>query len=136
VQSPRSRGIKQGLFIFLLTFLIVPIIAIITVAMHAEPYVLVIASILLAVGGLLRMAYARMFESEISGSDAASAKTSGQQFFPDRMAGVSALPSQLSEPIPSYMSPGRAGWQDTNELEPASVTEGTTRLLENDELDQ
>jgi hypothetical protein len=30
-QSPRSRGIKKGLFIFLLTFLIVPIIAILTV---------------------------------------------------------------------------------------------------------
>src|SRR4051812_11244200 len=61
--SPRSRGVKQGLFIFLLTFLIVPIISIITIAMHAEPYMVVIASILLAVGGLLRMAYAWMFES-------------------------------------------------------------------------
>src|SRR3954452_9330605 len=53
VASPRSRGVKQGLFIFLLTFLIVPIIAILTVAVRAEPYLVVISSILLFVGGLL-----------------------------------------------------------------------------------
>jgi hypothetical protein len=136
VQSPRSRGIKQGFFIFLLTFLIVPIIAIITVAMNAEPYVLVIASILFAIGGLLRMAYAWMFESETPVGDATSMGAVGQQFFPDVKNGITALPSPRSEPIQSYMSPGVGRWQDTNELEPTSVTEGTTRLLEKDELDQ
>src|SRR6476661_9420124 len=51
--SPRNRGLKQGLFIFLLTFLIVPLISIFTIAMHAPPFGVVIAAILLTVGGLL-----------------------------------------------------------------------------------
>ena len=134
-QSPRSQGVKQGLFIFLLTFLIIPIIAIITVAMRAEPYVLVIASILLAVGGLLRMAYAWMFESAEVGSEATVA-TMGERFFPEGMHGMRSLPLQQSEPVPTYMSPGAGKWQDTNELEPTSVTDSTTRLLEERELDQ
>src|SRR5215203_891472 len=53
--SPRKRGLKQGLFIFLLTFLIVPIIAILSVWTHAQPFGIPIAAILLFVGGLLRM---------------------------------------------------------------------------------
>jgi hypothetical protein len=135
-QSPRSRGIKQGLFIFLLTFLIVPIVAIITVAMNVQPYGVVIASILFAVGGLLRMAYALMFEA--SGETAGTGSTTAaiKQGLAERMSGPRELSSPQSEPIPTYMSPGAGKWKDTNELEPASVTDGTTQLLENKELDQ
>src|SRR5688572_16080431 len=62
--TPRRRGIKKGLFIFLLSFLIVPLLAILTLMVNAnEPYAVVIASILLVAGGLLRIAYAMMFES-------------------------------------------------------------------------
>jgi hypothetical protein len=134
-QSPRSRGMRQGLFIFLLTFLIVPIIAIITIAIRAQPFAVVIASILLAVGGLLRMAYAWMFEAASPSGVAVAAATASEQFFAERAAGLRNLPPQQTEAVPPYMSPGIGRWQDTNELEPASVTEGTTRLLEN-ELDQ
>jgi len=135
-QSPRSRGIKKGLFIFLLTFLIVPIIAILTVATNAEPYMVVIASILLAVGGLLRMAYAVMFESSVESAGTGSTTASIKQALAERMSGSHTLPPPQSDPIPAYMSPGAGKWQDTNELEPASVTDGTTQLLENQELDQ
>src|SRR5687768_10297469 len=59
--SPRKRGLKQGLFIFLLSFLVVPLLAIATLAVNAEePFAVVIAAILLTVGGMLRMAYALM----------------------------------------------------------------------------
>jgi len=36
-ESPRKRGLKQGLFVFLLTFLIVPIVAMIIMALKLEP---------------------------------------------------------------------------------------------------
>ncbi len=44
----------------------------------------------------------------------------------------SALPPQQSQPV-GYYSAGVGNWRDTNDLEPSSVTENTTRLLEKDE---
>jgi hypothetical protein len=45
----------------------------------------------------------------------------------------SALPPQRSVPVSSYGTPQAGSWRDTNDLEPASVTESTTKLLEKDE---
>ena len=42
-----------------------------------------------------------------------------------------ALPPQQSMPASDYIRPG--SWRDTNDLEPTSVTENTTKLLEKDE---
>ncbi len=53
----------QGVFVFLLSFLIVPLAAIITIAFNWEPFLPAISAILLTVGGLLRVVYALMFES-------------------------------------------------------------------------
>lgn len=48
--------------------------------------------------------------------------------------GQNALPPQQSIPANMYNAPRPAGsWRDTNDLEPASVTESTTRLLEKDD---
>ncbi|MBK8302527.1 MAG: hypothetical protein IPK98_03620 [Chloracidobacterium sp.] len=49
-------------------------------------------------------------------------------------SGQYALPPQQSIPANMYNAPRPAGsWRDTNDLEPTSVTESTTRLLEKDE---
>jgi hypothetical protein len=47
--------------------------------------------------------------------------------------GYSALPPQQSIPVNAYGAPQAGNWRDTNDLQPTSVTEGTTRLLEKDE---
>ena len=127
--SPRRRGMMKGLFIFLLTFLIVPIIAIITVALRAEPYMVVISSIILAVGGLLRMAYAWMFESP----DPSPGPLTATPAFPPSVP-FGDLPAGKESFVPPYFAPQRE--KNTNDLQPASVTEGTTRLLENEPFDQ
>jgi hypothetical protein len=44
-----------------------------------------------------------------------------------------ALPPQSSIPTAAYAHPGAGSWRDTNDLEPRTVTEGTTKLLEKDE---
>lgn len=44
-----------------------------------------------------------------------------------------ALPPQQTIPAQVYMAPGPGNWRDTNDLEPSSVTENTTRLLNEDE---
>lgn len=40
-----------------------------------------------------------------------------------------ALPAQQSIPASSYVGPAPGNWRDTNDLEPASVTERSTRIL-------
>lgn len=44
-----------------------------------------------------------------------------------------ALPGQQSIPASAYAAPRTGSWKDTNDLEPSSVTESTTRLLDKEE---
>ncbi|MFN2502310.1 MAG: hypothetical protein ABR530_09895 [Pyrinomonadaceae bacterium] len=48
-------------------------------------------------------------------------------------SGYPALPPQQSVPASFYGQPQSGNWRDTNDLQPNSVTEGTTKLLEKDE---
>lgn len=136
--SPRRKGIKQGLFIFLLSFLIVPLLVIATIAANVrEPFAVVIAAIILTVGGLLRMAYAVMFQSDEpydkkSLEDANIFDTAAQNFVRGANQSAGALPPQQSIPASSYMPPKAGNWRDTNDLtgEPSSVTERTTKFLD------
>ncbi|MBP6003121.1 MAG: zinc ribbon domain-containing protein [Pyrinomonadaceae bacterium] len=133
--TARNRGLKQGLFIFLLTFLVVPIVSILTVAINAKPFGVAIAAILLFCGGLLRMAYALMFESNEPGSltfeDKVMESSSAHRV--NGMHGQSALPPPTSIPAQAYISPAAGSWRDTNDLQPQSITESTTKLLEKDQ---
>ena len=61
-----------------------------------------------------------------------------QQYQPGQMpqgiygANQQALPPQQSIPVSAY-APRSGTWRDTNDLEPTSVTENTTRLLNEEE---
>jgi len=133
-QSPRTRGIKQGVFILLLTFLIVPLVAILSVTIKAPPVFVAISAITLFIGGLLRIAYAALFESSVAGSPmlgehstaAASGLIAGTQ-------NQARLPTGQPQPVSSFTPPSTGKWRDTNELDPSSVTESTTRLLHKSE---
>lgn len=46
---------------------------------------------------------------------------------------AAALPPQQSMPASSYAPPRAGSWRDTNDLQPTSVTESTTRLLDRDD---
>lgn len=129
--TERRRGIKQGLFIFLLSFLIVPITAILTLAADAEPFAVVIAALLFGVGGILRMAYAFLFQSdEFIDNSAAFQPTAAFAANP----GANSLPASHGTPVADYRSPAGA-WRDTNDLQktPSSVVDHTTKLLERSE---
>jgi predicted nucleic acid-binding Zn ribbon protein len=131
-ESPRRKGLKQGLFVFLLTFLVVPLIAIMTVATNTrEPFAVAIAAILLTVGGLLRMAYALMFESnEPYGKTLEQNVLSGAQNFLGKNKSAGALPPEQSIPTSTYVPPTAGNWRDTNDLNAQpSVTERTTKFL-------
>lgn len=135
--SPRRKGVMQGTFVFLLSFLLVPLVAIICMAIMVGPEPVAITAILLTVGGLLRIAYAMMFES-----GASSPHTFEQNVVmasQNMLAGkkeAGELPPAQSIPASAYAPPGTGRWRETNELEtPGSVTDSTTKLL-HEERDQ
>lgn len=128
--SPRSRGIKQGLFTFLLSFLIVPLLIVFSITVNLRsPALAVTALILLVSGAILRMAFAWLFESPIPDlrSRENSLNPSTRNF--SKQALDLQLQPQREQPVSDYKSPAAGRWRDTNDLEIRSVTEGTTRLL-------
>lgn len=136
-QSPRKRGLKQGLFLFLLTFLVAPLMGMISLALGIEPFGVGIAVVVCFIGGLLRMAYALMFEEAApSGTSSSDSFLDAAQHHLNRAPGMGALPPRRSVPVSQYMTPQTGNWRDTNDLEPVSVTEGTTKLLEKDDNPQ
>lgn len=129
--SPRTRGVKQGIFIFLLTFLVAPIVGLISVALDVDPVGVGIAGVLLFFGGLLRVVYALMFEDAGPGRADDYLAAAQAHMFGGRQA-----PRDLPPANPQvFVSPQRDR-RDTNDLEPRSVTEGTTKLLEQEERTQ
>jgi hypothetical protein len=134
-QSPRSLGIKHGLFIFLLTFLVAPLLGIISVFLfRMPPWPMGIAIFLLGGGGLLRIAYALMFESKYPlGLPAGASLRVDPQPSLNQAAEHGELPPQRAIPASQYVTPRTGRWLDTKDLEPPSVTESTTKLLERDE---
>lgn len=131
--SPRKRGLKQGFFFFLLTFLVVPIITILTVWSRSEPFAVVIASIIFAVGGLLRMAYGMLFESSdpIERTVEQTVYQTTQNLL-NRKQNPHALPAQQSIPVENYAPPKYGNWRETNDLVPNTIIDETTKLLEKD----
>jgi hypothetical protein len=133
--SPRKRGLKQGLFIFLLTFLFAPLTAMISMFLGIRPFAVGMVTVLFFMGGLLRMVYALMFESaNPGGSTLEEHILEAKQKILATKSPAGALPPQRSVPVSDYVSPASGNWRDTNELvTPGTVTENTTRLLEKDQ---
>ncbi len=134
--SPRQKGLRQGLMLFLSTFLVVPIVAILSVFVFDAPELFVpIAAITCFIGGLLRMAYAVLLEENQpppTTNENMYAPTAGVPAFMNAPpARPSSLPPQQSTPANLYQPPRRV---NTGELieRPLSVTENTTRLLNKD----
>lgn len=132
--SPRKRGLKQGLFLFLLTFLVAPLMGMITVALRIEPFLVGFAVVFFFIGGLLRMVYALMFESAEPGGSTLEEKLIAHAAAINDPSKQRVLAPQQTMPATSLASPAAGSWRDTNDLQPVSVTESTTKLLERDDL--
>lgn len=133
--SPKKRGIKHGALLFLSGVLIVPLLGIIVVGiMNFEGYIVGIAALLTFLGGVLRMLYALLFESGNPGDETLEDTIieTKQKLF-NKKTSRPALPPQQTIPVAHYVPPAAGNWRDTNDLQPTSVTENTTKLLEHDE---
>jgi hypothetical protein len=129
-ESPRRRGIKKGVFWALLTVLVVPIMILLTLLFRIPPFLPILGALIFTVGGLLRVAYAMLFETGNS-----------PERFPETLMreieNRNALPPSQSVPASAYAAPS-GSWRDTNDLQkvPGSVTDSTTKLLQKEESDQ
>lgn len=108
----------------------------ISLALNIEPFLVGIAVIVCLVGGLLRMVYALMFEEAAPVGASSDSFLDAAQHHLKRSAGMRELPPQQSFPVSSYAAPKTGNWRDTNDLQPRSVVEGTTKLLEKEEFPQ
>jgi hypothetical protein len=131
--SPRRKGVKQGVLLFLLGVLIVPILGMFASFSSAMfPQMLaILAAIICFVGGPLRMFYAAVFEEgapkPIRPYGAPIPMHVPQQFMPQGQN--PALP-----PPPARQPPSWRTRPTTAELaNPPSVTENTTRLLDKED---
>ena len=130
----QKKGFKQGLFIFLLSFIIVPLLLIFAAVVNVAPFAALISLILLVGGGFLRMAYSLMFEADET--DMAMLGQANRQASRNYLGNVNAgnaLPPPQSTPISGYVPPKQGNWRDTNDLSRPSVTEGTTKLFGREE---
>ena len=132
--TPRGRGIRQGAFLMLSTLVVVPIVVILFVRLLGmSTFMIPLASVLCVMGGLLRMLYAMLFESN-DPAEAPGATTA--HYVPP-----AAPPNYLGEPQQTHVLPPRQSthayarpqrYNTGGLVEPprASVTDHTTRLLD------
>lgn len=130
--SPRQKGRRAGIMLMCSSLLVVPIVTLLSVFIIGNQQLLIpLAAILTFVGGLLRIIYAHLYEDDTPGAR----QDAGASYAPvtpaqlNTGARISALPPAQSIPVSDF-APRR---MNTAELvQPPSVTENTTRLLDED----
>jgi endogenous inhibitor of DNA gyrase (YacG/DUF329 family) len=122
--SPRRKGIRRGVKFMFLSGVLVPVFFFFSLLIEAPIPLLIPLTVFLI--GLFLMLYARLFGEETSHGKSHQSQPSSL----GTMFGSSALP-----PASNNMTNRVAGQQvRTSDLvEPPSVTEHTTKLLENDQ---
>ena len=134
--SPRQKGMRAGVMQMVSGLLAVPIVAILSHNIFGfEELLIPLAALITFVGGLLRIVYAKLYEDDTpemeAGAPHAPAAAAAAPAHLSARARVSALPPQQSIPAKDF-APRRA---NTAELvPPPSVTENTTRLLDEDKV--
>lgn len=130
----KSTGVKFGLIWFLtVTFLLVPLFAVLN-----WDNIVPMTAILGFVGGILIMVFSAIF---LESKPKTSFYANPNEFpanLPNFLSGnqqANALPPQQSVPVENYIQPPANSWRgDTNDLQPTSITEGTTKLLNDQDV--
>jgi hypothetical protein len=131
--SPRRKGVKQGALLILIGAVLVPLLGVFSnfapfrIGMAFE-FFTAAAAILCFLGGPLRMLYAALFEEGARPHQYVVPSTYAPPAIPAPVR-LAALPQSSATPT--------AGWRarpETGEIvQPPSVTDHTTRLLEKSE---
>jgi hypothetical protein len=132
-RSPRNRGIRQGVMLMLLTALLVPVTALLAKLGILPKEIVALAAIICAIGGFMRLVYALMFE-ESARTKKRTARDAGASSPPQQLrtgAAARSLPPQQGRPASDFYSGRRTETAEIAHQQPPSVTENTTRLLDN-----
>lgn len=131
--TPEKKGLRQGLFLLVLAILLSPILMIIAKEMDIRPAMFILVLFTLFTIGIVRMIYAKMFESSEP-----SEKTSEESVFQtsqnilSNKKNAKTLPFAQSNPVSDFVPPIQGNWRDTNDLVFSSVTDATTKQLKKD----
>ncbi|MFN2501562.1 MAG: hypothetical protein ABR530_06085 [Pyrinomonadaceae bacterium] len=126
--SPRARGVKQGLFLMLLTIIFTPVFGIfVRFGLNMMPWPIGVFLFLFGGGAVLRIAYALLFESSEAPAFT-DTRLSGS--LPVGQSNRELSPTDVASFILPTRASGTGSWLDTKDLQPNSVTDGTTQLLE------
>ena len=131
--SPRRKGVKQGALMMLLGVILVPLLGVLNSFNAGNLFDILtpMAAILFFIGGPVRMLYAALFEEGANYPRPAMAPYAGAHM----PAQFQANPRPSALPPPSAQPP--TGWRqrpNTAEIvQPPSITENTTRLLDKDD---
>ena len=130
--SPRTKGVRQGALLMLSTLLLVPLVAIIGVGvLDLSGYIVGITAVVCLLGGLLRILYALLMEEPVAPANSESMAAFPQPAAPQfgRTGQSPALPPASVNAAPAW----RPRPNTAEIYQPPSVTENTTRLLDQDE---
>lgn len=133
--SPRKKGVKQGGMLMLSGVVIVPLLGVLSSLFYFDETVVGLAAIITFLGGLVRILYALIFQSGVPVvSEEEGLLDTVKQNLIEKAKGAKALPPEQSVPASSYIPPEQGKWRDTDDLVKTSVTENTTKLLDEDEF--
>jgi hypothetical protein len=128
--SPRRKGVKQGALLILIGAILVPVLGVMS---NFAPgrlenvflFFCALSAIICFLGGPLRMLFAGLFEE-----GAPQPRYTPFAYSPQMMAPQArvALPPATANPVPPWRQPHTA-----EILQPPSVTDGTTQLLDKKE---
>jgi hypothetical protein len=129
--SPRRKGVKQGGMLLLSGAVIVPLLGVMAGFSNSNflEVLTALAAIIFFIGGPLRMLYAAVFEE--------GAPSPAMRYAPPPLPkpqfGPPAPQHALPVPPPRVQTSWRARPNTAELVTPPSVTENTTRLLENED---
>lgn len=131
--SPRRKGVRQGAALFLAGAVLVPILGVLNGFTHGPSFLDILvplAAIIFFVGGLMRMLYAAVFEE-----GARARPIMGTSYVPPSSAQLNAPARNVALPPapPNRATSWRPRPRTAEVLQPPSITENTTRLLDKDE---
>ena len=131
--SPRKLGVKQGAMILLLGVVLVPALGVLYGWTNINPFgfFAALAAVLCFIGGPLRMLFAALFEEGAPPRQFMGPSYAPPPIPPPPAARGSALPSAAVNPASQWRPRPQ-----TAEIQPPSVTDHTTRLLEKSDSDK
>ena len=128
--SPRRKGVRQGAALVLSGAVLVPLLAVLDkyTGLNLEIFT-ALAAVILFIGGPLRMLFAALFEEGAS----TRPRIAPASYLPPAIPAQRGTPVRGSALPPQSVNPA-SGWRprpNTAEIrQPPSVTESTTRLLD------